>query len=736
MHRFLGTIGRTVQDSVPHWPERTRPGAKPPNIVTVIFDDTGWADFGCYGSEIATPTIDRLAAEGLRYANFHVTPLCSPTRASLFTGRNHHAIGMRCLADTDTGFPNGRGSVPASVPMLPALLREQGYATFQVGKWHLTPAHEVSAAGPFATWPLARGFDRFYGILGGCTDQYVPELCQDNHMVPPPRSEGYHLTEDLCDRAIGYMRDHASLRGGDPFYMNLSFGATHAPIQVPRRFIDPYIPVFAKGWDRTRADRLERQKAMGLVPQGTVLAERNPEVPAWDSLDAEQQRLYTHLQAAYAGFLEHADRHLGRVVAELDRLGLAENTIILVMSDNGASREGGDNGAVDVNAPYSGQPQSVADQLARLDAIGGPDGPAHYPQGWAMAGNTPFRKYKQFVELGGVRAPLVLRWPAGIAARGAVRDQFLHVIDVAPTLIGLLGGDTETGFDGRSFQATFDEAAAPDPRSAQYWEMFGRRAVYADGWKAISQHEKGDDYDHDGWALYDMRADFSESRDVAAEHPQKLAELVDLWWHEAERNGVMPLDDRTLVDIINFRQPNGLMARERITLYPGQSHVPQYSMITASERSMQIAATLSRPLSARDEGVLLASGGGNGGYVLFLKDGRLHHEHAFLGQRSQVSGAVPEGARALSAVLHVAEDSSATVQLFADRHRIARGSIGRTANHLSFWGLDVGRDVGGPVSPAYEGAFPAPGDLIDRIDLSFFEHAEAEDIAALMEATE
>lgn len=732
MHSFEGRIGRTVRDSVPHWPRPAAARGDAPNIVTVIFDDTGWADFGCFGSEIATPTIDRLAAEGLRYANFHVTPLCSPTRASLFTGRNHHAVGMRCLADTDTGFPNGRGAIPASVPMLPALLRERGYATFQVGKWHLTPAHEVSAAGPFGTWPLARGFDKFYGILGGCTDQYLPELCQDNHMVDPPRTEGYHLTEDLCDRAIGYLRDHVSLRPGDPFYLNLAFGATHAPIQVPRAFIDPYVPVFAKGWDRTRADRLARQKALGLVPEGTALAERNPEVPAWDSLDADRKQLYTHLQAAYAGFLEHADRHLGRVMAELDRLGLADNTLVVVLSDNGASREGGDNGAVDVNAPYSGKPQSVSAQLARLDAIGGPDGPAHYPQGWAMAGNTPFRKYKQFVELGGVRAPLVLRWPAGIRARGEVRDQFLHVIDLAPTLLESLGGGGE-GMDGRSFRPTFDDAGAPAPRAAQYWEMFGRRAIYAEGWKAISQHEKGDDYDADRWSLYDTRADFSESRDLAAEHPERLAALIGRWWSEAEAQGVLPLDDRTLVDIINFRQPNGLMARETITLFPGQSHVPQYSMITASERSMEITAHLAGPAA---EGVLVASGDAGGGYVLYLMQDSLVFEHVFLGHRDRVAGRVPAGARALSRVLHVGPDDRAGVQLFADGRRLARGSVREVANHLSFWGLDVGRDAAGPVSPAYAGRFACPAGTLDRVVLRFFESASAEDIAALMEATE
>lgn len=470
---------------------------------------------------------------------------------------------------------------------------------------------------------MARGFDRFYGLLGGCTDQYSPELCQDNHPFEPALSDDYHLSEDLCDRAITYLRDHISLRGEDPFYLNLAFGATHAPLQVPRRYIEPYISVFEKGWDRTREDRLARQKHLGLVPQSTVLADRNPEVPAWESLDEDHRRLFTHLQATYAGFLEHTDEHLGRVVDELKRLGVYENTIILVMSDNGASREGGENGAVDVNAPYSGKPQSVAQQLERLDRVGGPEGPAHYPQGWAMAGNTPFRRYKQFVELGGVRSPLVFSWPAGISDAGAVREQFLHVIDVAPTIMALTGDRHGAEFDGRSFQHTFDSAHAPSPRSVQYWEMFGRRAIYVDGWKAISSHEKGDDYARDRWALYDTSSDFSEAKDLAQAYPQKLKDLKELWWREAKANAVLPLDDRTLVDIINFRQPNGLMAKSKVTLYPGQGHIPQYSMITSTERSMGITARFRTPWTDSIEGVILASGESNGGYTFYIKDKQL-----------------------------------------------------------------------------------------------------------------
>lgn len=734
---FRGRIGSTIEESQPWWPEDESAPGRRPNIITVVLDDTGWSDFGCYGSEIRTPTIDELATTGLRYSNFHVTPLCSPTRASLLTGRNHHRVGMRCLADTDTGFPNGRGSVRSDVPMLPALLRGRGYGTYMVGKWHLTPAHQTTPAGPHAHWPVNRGFDRYYGFLGGCTDHYAPELCQDNHPAEPPSKPGYHLTEDLCDRAISYLRDHAAFRGDAPVYLNLCFGATHAPIQVERRYIDPYVAVFEKGWDRTRADRLSRQKAMGLVPAGTELAPRDTEVQPWDELSADQKTLYTRLQAAFAGFLEHTDEHLGRVVAELKRLGMFEDTIIVVMSDNGASREGATDGAVDCNAPYSGRPESVEEMVARLDDIGGPDGPAHYPRGWAMVGNTPFRRYKQDVELGGVRSPLVLSWPDGIRQGGSVRDQFLHVIDLAPTLMALAGEADAAEFDGADFQATFEQASAPAPRSVQYWEMFGRRAIYADGWKAVSSHEKGDRYDADAWRLYQVSSDFSESQDLSETNPAKLEELRALWWREAEANQVMPLDDRTLVDIIRFRQPNGLMSRPEITLFPGQGHIPQISMVTDSERSMEIKALFGAAIGPdHPGGVLAASGDRHGGYTFYIKDGRVCFEHVRIGVRASVSAPLPPNVTRCSVVIHVADDHSASAILFANRVRLAQSPIPLVSSHLSFWGLDIGRDRGIPVSSNYDAPFAFPERDLDRVVLRFFEEITAQEIAAALEAAE
>lgn len=504
---------------------------------------------------------------------------------------------------------------------------------------------------------------------------------------------------------------------------------------MARDYIDPYVAIFEKGWDRTREDRLARQKKLGLVPENTELVPRNPEVQAWDTLDDDARKLYTRLQAAFAGFLQHSDEQIGRVVAELKRLGLYDNTIIVVMSDNGASREGGDHGAVDCNAPYSGAPETVAEMIGRLDDIGGPKGPAHYPQGWAMAGNTPFRRYKQYVELGGVRSPLVVNWPMGIERPGGVRSQFLHVVDLAPTLMDLAGDRRAGAFDGASFRLTINNAAAPAPRNTQHWEMFGRRAIFCNGWKAVSEHEKDGDYAADTWRLYDTTTDFSECHDLAARLPDKLNELQDIWWQEAESNDVMPLDDRTLVDIIVFRQPNGIMGERELTFYGGQGHVPQVSMVTSSERSMEITAHFAGGWDG-EEGVLLSAGENLGGYTLYVKGGKLVYEHVRYGVRHLVEGAMKKGANRCSLVMHVDGNRSATAKLFVDRHEIGECHVPHISSHLSFWGLDVGRDAGKPVSQAYDAPFAFPDARLDRIVLRFFEEVEANSVAAALEAVE
>ena len=732
---FGGKIGTTTEDSVPWWPAREVPHTT--NVLLVVFDDTGWSDFGCFGSEIATPAIDELARTGLRYTNFHVTPLCSPTRASLMTGRNHHAVGMRFLADTDTGFPNSRGCVDSSAPMIPQLLRDRGYGTYLAGKWHLTPAHEITPAGPFGNWPLARGFDRFYGFLGGCVDQYSPELYSDNHQLTPPSRDDYHLSEDLVDNALGFLHEHVTYRAGTPFFLELAFGATHAPFQAPRHYIEKYIDVFAKGWDKTREDRLARQIASGLVPANTQLTERNPGVAAWDSLSDDQRRLYTHLQAAFAGFLEHADAQLGRLMAGLKRLSLADDTLVIVLSDNGASREGGPHGAVDVNGPYSGVQQGVSEQLPMIDRVGARDGPAHYPEGWGMAGNTPFRRYKQYVDLGGVRSPLVVSWPKGIAARGEIRAQFAHVVDIAPTIAKLLNVDTSCRFDGVSLDVTLSDQEARAPRNAQYWEMLGHRAIWRSGWKAVTEHLAGTRFDDDRWRLYDTTSDFSEAHDLAAAYPERLEELKTLWWREARRNGVLPLDDRSLVELLRLKTPVAHANRSHIVLRPTQAHVPATMLLGGSDRSLLITAVL-RDRRLHDDGVLLSSGGTSSGYVFYVLNDRLVFEHVALGERTVCVSkrALPVGDCDLKCSIGHHSDRSADVRMFANGRLVATGLIARTLLHLSFWGIDVGRDRAGSVSHAYTGEFPFSPSVLESVTLNFSESYHLEDLAEEVEGVE
>lgn len=725
---------RTATEATPFWPDPPRPGR--PSILTVVLDDTGWSDFGCYGSEIRTPTIDSLAADGLRFTNFHVNPMCSPTRASMFTGRNNHRLGMRFIADTDTGFTNSRGRIDPGIPLLPDHLRPHGYGSYQVGKWHLAPGHEITPAGPFDNWPLRRGFDRFYGFMGGATDQLAPELFEDHHPAQPEQHPDYHLSADLADRAISYLREHRTYRPGSPFYLNLALGATHAPLQAPRAYIERYLDVFTKGWDQTRVDRLRRQTEFGLVPEGTELTERNPGVGPWGELTEDQQKLYAHLQAVYAGFLEHADAQLGRVIAALRDWGELDNTVVMVLSDNGASREGGPQGAVDVNAPYNGISQTVEQELSRLDKLGGPEGPAHYPEGWATASNTPFRLYKQYTDLGGVRVPLVVHWPRGVTEPGSIRDQFVHAIDLAPTLLEVVGVSfDETQFDGRSIATIFGDATAPAPRNTQYFEMLGHRALWHEGWKAVTTHVPGTSYDEDDvWRLYDTRRDFSECHDLAAEQPQRLAELCRIWEREAALHGVFPMDDRPLKELLALRTGQGMHGATSVRLEAGAWHVPASTRITGSNRSMRATALLRRTA----DGVLLASGTAAGGYVLYIQYGRLVFEHNLLGDHVVCSspGVLPPGTETVGFRLRCRDNRSAQVTIEAEGVPLAHTAIPMTAGRLSGYGLDVGRDTLSQVSAAYIGEFPQPEETLVHIDLDFTGPEDIAEIADTLEAVE
>jgi arylsulfatase len=542
---FAGVIGRTAADSkpAPLAPAQPRPGS--PNILYVVLDDTGFSDLHCYGSEVATPHIDALAARGLLYNNFHSKAICSPTRASLLTGRNSHTVGMKELAGDDQGYPHSRGRVTPAAATLAQILSANGYSTMGVGKWHLVPGRDMKASGARTHWPLQKGFDQWYGFLSGWTDQYRPDLVEDNRTVEKPDRPDYHFSVDIVDKALSLMGDHLAADARKPFFLYVAFGATHAPVQVPRRYIDKYIAVFEKGWDRIREERYKRQIELGVIPPDTKLPPRNPGDPAWSDLSEEERTVFTRFMAAYAGFLEHTDEQIGRLISFLKERGLFENTAIFLLSDNGGAPEAGLKGNF---ARSYGDPTSVHEMFQRLNELGQEKTQPLYQRPWAMASVAPFKFYKLWPYAGGVQTPFVVSWPAEIGKFG-VRKQFVDVIDITPTVLDITGiqapatfnGVCQIPIQGKSIRATFAEPHSPDPRDTQYFELWGSRSIWHKGWKAVSIHTPGADFDSDRWELYHVDKDFSEAVDLASQHPDKLEELKKLWWSEAARNGALPL---------------------------------------------------------------------------------------------------------------------------------------------------------------------------------------------------
>ncbi|MFZ3008675.1 MAG: arylsulfatase [Phenylobacterium sp.] len=713
-------IGATLADSTPYWPPAPTPPKGAPNILVVLFDDVGFSDFGCYGSPIKTPTIDALAADGLRYTGFHTTAMCSTTRAALLTGRNHHSVGMGCLSNFDSGFPGYRGKIAREAGTLPEMLKPHGYSTYMVGKWHATPLTETGPSGPFDGWPLGRGFDRFYGFMDAETDQFAPELVRDNTPIEQPTSyaEGYHLTADLVDQSIRFIADHQADAPDKPWLLWLAPGACHAPHQAPQHIIRQYDPVFEHGWDVEREQRLARQKAMGIVPADTVMPDRNDGVRAWDDCLPEDKRVFTRLQSAYAGMLDHADRHLARLMVFLEEAGIKDDTLIVVMSDNGASQEGGPLGMVNAMGPYNLKFEPMAEKLARLDDIGGPDSHSNFPQGWAMASNTPLRRYKQNTHGGGIRDPLVISWKNGLAARGELRTQFAHVSDFTPTLLDILGleppeavaGVPQMPLEGVSFAASLKDPTVPSKSKSQHFEMFGHRGLWKDGWKAVAFHPPGTPFDADVWELYHLDADFSETRDLAAAEPARLAALVAEWWKAADAYKVLPLDDRFGPRFAeNALRYHG--ARKRFVFHPGMGHLPADVAPDVRSRSYIIEAEAVIPPGGA-EGVLLSHGDATCGYSFYVQDGRLHHTLNVGGALATVSsaGPIPPGLRKLALRCRQGSDGR-TFTLAVDGQ-----VVGEVKTHIGFatfisWsGLDIGRDRGSPVAP-YAAPFTFTGKL-------------------------
>ncbi len=737
---FQGHVGRTLADSRPWWPEPLERAPGTPNVLVVLFDDVGFSDFGCYGSAIPTPTIDAIAARGLRYTGFHTTAMCSTTRAALLTGCNHHAVGMGCLANFDSGFPGYRGKIARDAATLAEMLRAHGYNNYMVGKWHVTPVTETGPGGPYDGWPLRRGFDRFYGFLDAETDQFSPELVQDNTLIAAPGTfdSGYHLTQDLVDQAIRMIADHQADRPQHPWFTLLALGACHAPHQAPQELIRSYDGKFAHGWDVEREQRLARQIELGIVPQGTTLPERNPGVLAWESSSAEHKRLFVRLQSAYAAMLDHADRQLARLTEFLDRAGLREDTLVLVLSDNGASQEGGPLGMVNAMGPFNLLQETLATKLARIDDIGGPDTHSNFPHGWAMAANTPLKRYKQNTHGGGIRDPLIVSWPRALSAHGELRHQFCHVSDIAPTLLELLGveapthvqGHASRPMTGESFAASLRDPAAPARTSPQYFEMFGHRGIWSAGWKAVAFHPLGTPFDNDQWELYHLDLDFAETRDLASVHPGKLEALKLLWWREAEANEVLPMDDRFGQRFAeNGRRFHG--RRTRFVMHAGMGHLPNDVAPDVRSRSYRIEAHV-RIDSEQVGGVLVAHGDATSGYSLYVQDGRLVHDmniggvHHIL--RSQ--GPLPMGDHVLGLRMElgpwirmllpvmgqVVLPSTRSATLLVDgapAGRLDTRMVGFNSM-ISFSGLDIGLDRGSPVSH-YEAPFCFSGGRLFKV---------------------
>ena len=738
---FEGVIGRTEGESTPWWPTPPHPGDDAPNVVVILIDDLGYSHFGCFGSDIDTPNIDRLAAGGLQYTNFHVTPLCSPTRAALLTGRNHHEVGMRSISNFSSGYPHMRGHITNHATTMAEVLRDEGYTTFAVGKWHLCAMENASAAGPYDQWPCQRGFDRFYGFMEGETDQFHPELVYDNHMVPPPATpeDGYHLSEDLVDHAIGFVHDTTSIRPDRPFFLYLAFGATHAPHQAPAAYLEKYRGRYDEGWDVTRERWFATQMERGLVPPGTELAARNPGVEPWDELPEVQQRLAARLQEAYAAFLDHTDDQIGRVVETLERLGRLDDTLIVLLSDNGASQEGGPFGVMHEMKFFNFLIETPDEAVERLDDIGGPNSHANYPWGWAQAGNTPFKWYKQNTHEGGVHVPLIVHWPAGIDDAGGIRDQFHWVNDVAPTVyeaVGVTPPDVYRGYDqlpitGTPMNYTFGDPGTPSRKGPQYSEMMGHRAIYADGWKAVTRHTPGVAFDDDRWELYHYEVDRSESHDLASEHPDRLAALIDQWWQEAEAHGVLPLDDRTIELFgTRFRDHSPHPESRQYTYFPPMTPLPAQVAAAIGGRSWDLDATIERPEGAG--GVLYASGTANSGLSLFVQDDHLVFDYNCFGDHQLVTSdrPVPAG-RSVVGVRFRRDGDTAVATVVVDGAEAGSVDLPFAMRIMSSVGPSVGHDHGSPVSRRYGDEYPFEGHL-ERVDITLVKAgaAEAADDAA------
>jgi arylsulfatase A-like enzyme len=745
--QFKGTVNIDIKDSVPDWEPYRQPMAPDgaPSVVYVVLDDVGFSAMESFGGLIETPNIKRIAERGLTYTQFHTTALCSPTRSCLLTGRNHTTNGMACITEAASGFPNANGHIPFECATIAEVLGERGWNTYMVGKWHLCAEDEMNIASIKRQWPVGRGFERFYGFLGAETNQWYPDLVYDNHPVEQPSypADGYHFTTDITDKALEFIRDAKAVAPEKPFFLYYAPGACHAPHHAPKEWIAKYAGKFDMGYEAYREMVFERQLEMGVLPPYAELTTIDPyaeetsgdgqtwpvadTVRPWDSLSEEERRLFARMAEVYAGFLGHADHEIGRLLDYLEESGQLDNTIIVLVSDNGASGEGGPNGSVNENKYFNALPDTIEENLKYYDDLGGPSTYNHYPTGWAWAFNTPFKLWKRYSNFeGGTADPMIVSWPAGIAAAGELRHQYTHAVDIVPTLFEALGVDLPaevSGYhqhplEGVSFAASFEDVAASTGKETQFYSMLGTRAIWHNGWKASAVTSAAPNawggFAEQRWELYNTMTDPTECHDLAGEEPKMLAELIALWWTEAGARQALPLESRGALEILTTPRPQLSKDRNRYVYYPGGAEVPESVAPNIRNRSFTIAVELD-VTEADCHGVLYSQGAHFGGHSLYVKDGVLKYVYNFAGELEQMvasSDRLPMGHVVVSATFEKDEASSMPTEGMLTLHvrdqAVGSATIKTQPGKFSLAGegLNVGSDGGDPVTADYDGEAP------------------------------
>ena len=746
---FKGIIKLDIRDSKPDWDaflEKKAP-ANAPNVLVILYDDTGQAAWSPYGGRIDMPTLDRLAKNGLTYTQWHTTAVCSPTRSCLLTGRNHHQNGFGSIAESAIGFPGYSGHIPFENATMATVLRDAGWSTFWVGKNHNVPVDAFDIGSSKKRWPLGLGYDRFYGFIGGETNQWFPELIEDNHFVEQPYGpdEGYHFSKDIADKAIAFIRDSKQSQPAKPWYLWYCPGANHAPHHAPKEYIDKYKGKFDDGYEAYREWVLARMIERGILPKGTDLTPLNPMsegtcpeadlVRPWNTLSADEKKLFCRMAEVYAALSEYTDVEVGRLIDYLEESGQLDNTLILYCADNGASGEGSPNGSVNENRFFNSYPDDIEANLAMLDKLGSPDTYNHYPTGWAVAFSTPYRMFKRYASYaGGTADPLVIHWPKGIKAKGELRHQYHHCTDIVPTILDCCGvkmpdvvdGVKQTALPGVSMRYSFDNANAATTKETQYYEMVATRGIWHKGWKAATEHAPFVDtghFDTEPWQLFHVDEDRAEAHDLAAKYPDKLAALKQLWLSEAEKYNVLPLNDLGLPAFRELEFKVKPPATGRYVYYPGTTEVPEASAARTLGSSFKILAEVE--FTAKSEGIIVAQGSRFGGYAMFVKGGRLVFVYNFLGippeQRLECAAPAPGthivGVEFAKASIGKNHEALGTMTLHVDDKPIASGDFRTQTGHYSLCGegLCVGYDIGDAVSADYTGKFPFSGGTIIKV---------------------